>query len=376
MLVSPSPVLRTSSPARGEEGKEKSYGFTAYGSTATLPPMDLLILHGADTYSSRKRLMTLREGFKKKYDPAGSNVSSFAAPFDIAKVRASAAQVGMFAKKRLVILYDFYSTASAADREQFNSWLEAEAFPDTVMIAWEGKDLGKPTAPKKIAPKKSTKAKAKKTAAVSTKISWPAHAKIEVFEPLAAAQLLAWIRYDVKRLGGNIEPGAVTQLATNIGPDLWALSNVVAQLVAAANGKMISSALVGEWSKAPLDDNIFHFTDALSARNAAAALGLFRSQLQLGVHPLVLHAMLTRQLRTLLVVEDCVDRKVAPGSIAAETDLHPYVAQKAITSVRQFPAGTIRQLFLDLAQLDVDMKTGKVDPELGLVNFIAKVCVR
>ena len=121
--------------------------------------MDLLILHGADTYSSRKRLTVLREGFKKKYDPAGSNVSAFAAPFDIAKVRTSLAQVGMFAKKRLVILCDFYSTANAADRELFNSWLEADAFPDTVMIAWEGKDLGKPAVAKKTAPKKPTKSK-------------------------------------------------------------------------------------------------------------------------------------------------------------------------------------------------------------------------
>ncbi len=335
--------------------------------------MDLLILHGTDTYSSRKRLIALREGFKKKYDSAGSNISSFAAPFEIATVRASAAQAGMFAKKRLVILYDFYATANAADREQFNNWLEAEAFPDTVMILWEGKDLGKPAAPKK---KPSKSSKAKKPAKVATKVSWPVHAKVEVFEPLAAAQLLAWIRNEVKRLGGSIEPAAVTQLALNVGPDLWAMSGVVAQLVAAANGKPISTTLVGEWSKAPLDDNIFHFTDALSARNAAAALGLFQSQLQLGVHPLVLHAMLTRQLRTLLMVEDCLDRKMAPGSIAAETDLHPFVAQKAIVSVRQFPAGTIRQLFLDLAQLDVDMKTGKVDPEFAIVNFIAKVCIQ
>lgn len=338
--------------------------------------MDLLILHGADTYSSRKRLITLREGFKKKYDPAGSNVSSFAAPFEIAKVRASAAQVGMFAKKRLVVLYDFYSTANAADRELFNAWLEAEAFPDTVMILWEGKDLGKPAAPKKATAKKPTKSKAKKPVAAATKVSWPAHAKVEIFEPLAAAQLLAWIRNEVKRLGGSIDPAAVGQLATNVGPDLWAMSNVVAQLVAASHGKPISTMLVGEWSKAPLDDNIFHFTDALSARNAAAALGLFQSQLQLGVHPLVLHAMLTRQLRTLLMVDDCLQRDMAPGSIAAETDLHPYVTQKAIAAVRQFPIGTIRQLFLDLAQLDVEMKTGKVDPELALVNFIAKVCIR
>ena len=113
----------------------------------TIPPWYSLILHGADTYSSRKRLIVLREGFKKKYDPAGSNVSSFTVPFEIAKVRASAAQVGMFAKKRLVVLYDFYSTANAADREQFNAWLEAGAFPDTIMILWEGKDLGKPASP-------------------------------------------------------------------------------------------------------------------------------------------------------------------------------------------------------------------------------------
>lgn len=337
--------------------------------------MDLLILHGADTYSSRKRLMLLREGFKKKYDPAGANVSTFVAPFDVAKIRTSLAQVGMFAKKRLVVLYDFYSTASAAEREQFNSWLESDAFPDTVMIAWEGKDLGKPVVAKKAAPKKPTKSKTKKPAVASAKVSWPAYAKVEVFEPLAAAQLLAWIRNEVKRLGGTIEPAAVNQLATNIGPDMWAMSNVVAQLVAASGRQVITLAIVGEWSNAPLDDNIFHFTDALSARNARAALGLFQSQLQLGVHPLVLHAMLTRQLRTLVIVEGLLKQGLPAGSIAAEANLHPFVAQKAAAAVRQFQPGQLVQLYVDLAALDADMKTGKTDPELALAHFIAKVCV-
>ena len=336
--------------------------------------MDLLILHGTDTYTSRKRLIALREGFKKKYDPAGSNVSSFTASFEIAKIRASAAQVGMFAKKRLVILYDFYSTANAADREQFNAWLESDAFADTVMILWEGKDLGKPVPTKKKAPPKKP-SKAKKPAAAPSKVSWPSHAKVEVFEPLAAAQLLAWIRNDVKRLGGSIAPDAVGQLALNVGPDLWAMSNVVAQLVAVANGQEISAVLVGEWSTAPLDDNIFHFTDALSARNARAALSLFQSQLQLGVHPLVLHAMLVRHLRSLVIVNDLLNHGKAPAAIAAEANLHPFVAQKAVVAVRQFPPGMLRQLFLDLAQLDVDVKTGKVDPELGVVNFIASACI-
>ncbi len=339
--------------------------------------MDLLILHGADTYTSRKRLVALRAGFKKKYDPAGSNISSFTAPFDVAAIRASAAQVGMFAKKRLVVLYDFYSTASAADRDQLNSWLDSAAFPDTVLIAWEGKDVGKPSAAKRAAaPKKPTKAKAKKPSASSSKVSWPAHAKLEVFEPLAQAQLLTWIRNDVKRLGGTIEPTAVTQLATNVGPDLWAMSNVVAQLVASANGSVITSAQVSQWTQAPLDDNIFHFTDALSARNARAALTLFHGQLQLGVHPLVLQTMLTRHVRSLVMVEDCLARNTSAAAVAAETDLHPFVAQKAVAAVRQFPPGMLRQLFLDLVQLDVDMKTGQVDPELALAHFIARVCTQ
>lgn len=337
--------------------------------------MDLLILHGADTYSSRKRLIALRDGFKKKYDPAGSNISSFSAPFEVAKIRASAAQVGMFAKKRLVVLYDFYSTASAADREQFNTWLEAEAFPDTVMIVWEGKDLGKPAVPKKTAPKKSSKAKAKKSTPAPVKISWPSHAKVEVFEPLAAAQLLAWIRNDVKRLGGTIEPAAVTQLATNIGPDLWAMSNVVAQLVASAGGKPISVAQVGDWSAVPLDDNIFHFTDALSARNARLALELLQSQLHLGVHPLVLHTMLSRHVRTLVSVQDLLQRGIPASTIAAEVNVHPFVAQKASFAVQKFQPGQLTQLYLDLITSDADMKTGKVDPELALVHFVARVCI-
>jgi len=333
--------------------------------------MDLLILHGEDTFRSKKRLLALRQGFKKKYDSKGANIAVFFAPFDLAKIRNSLAQAGMFAKKRLVVLYDFYSTVLAAEREKFNDWLAKDAFPDSVIICWEGKDLGKPSAAKKI----KTTSKSKKPKTITSKITWPEHAKIEIFEPLAQAQLLAWIRQEVKRLGGAIAPNAVTQLENNIGPDLWSMNNIIAQLVASAAGQAIDLKMVNGWTKAPLDENIFHFTDALSARNLAEALTLFQSQLQLGVHPLILHSMLIRQVRALVMVEECLRQGMVYGTIAEETGLHPFVAQKAAVSVKKFKAGELKRLFIKLADLDVDMKAGKIEPEIGLADFIAKACL-
>ncbi|MFA6473260.1 MAG: DNA polymerase III subunit delta [Patescibacteria group bacterium] len=336
--------------------------------------MDLLILHGDDTFSSRQRLRTLVAGFQKKYDPTGGNIVRFSPPFELGQMRNAIAQVGMFAKKRLVVLNDFLRTASVADSTQFNSWFaDPTAFPDAVVICWEGKDLGKPTVPKKPAkPKKATAKKAPPKA--PTKVSWPEHAKVELFLPLAEAQLAGWIRKEVQRLGGLIEPNAVHLLMANVGADLWRLSNIIAQLVAAAGKAPIDVHLINQWTQAPHDDNMFHFTDALAARNLPAALKLMHGQILLGVHPLVLHAMLVRQIRILLMVADCVERGSAPGAIAEETDLHPFVAQKAVAAVRQFPKGRLAQLFQDVVQLEVDMKTGKVDPEIGLTHFLTKVC--
>ncbi|MFA6588277.1 MAG: DNA polymerase III subunit delta [Patescibacteria group bacterium] len=333
--------------------------------------MDFLILHGEDTFRSRKRLMALREGFKKKYDPKGTNITAYSAPFDLGQIRNSLAQVGMFAKKRLVVLYDFYSTTTSADREKFNEWLSKDAFPDSVIICWEGKDLGQPSVVKKT----KTPSKSKKPKTVTSKITWPEHAKVEIFEPLAQAQLLAWIRQEVKRFGGAIAPAAVNQLENNIGPDLWTLNNVIAQLIAAANNKPIDLPMVNEWTKSPLDENIFHFTDAISSRNLSEALTLFQSQLNLGIHPLVLHSMLIRQVRALVMVEECLRQNMAFGSIAQATNLHPYVAQKAAGAVKKFQTGELQRLFIRLADLDVEMKTGKIEPEIALADFIANACL-
>ncbi|MFA6043052.1 MAG: hypothetical protein WC786_05170, partial [Patescibacteria group bacterium] len=208
--------------------------------------MDLLILHGDDTFSSRQRLRTLVAGFQKKYDPTGGNIVRFSPPFELGQMRNAIAQVGMFAKKRLVVLNDFLRTASVADSTQFNSWFaDPTAFPDAVVICWEGKDLGKPTVPKKPAkPKKATAKKAPPKA--PTKVSWPEHAKVELFLPLAEAQLAGWIRKEVQRLGGLIEPNAVHLLMANVGADLWRLSNIIAQLVAAAGKAPIDVHLINQ----------------------------------------------------------------------------------------------------------------------------------
>ena len=70
----------------------------------------------------------------------------------------------------------------------------------------------------------------------------------------------------------------------------------------------------------PLDDNIFHFTDALSARNAATALHLLHDQLESGANPFYIVTMLSRQITILLQVK-------AGG--AAASKLHPYVQKKS-----------------------------------------------
>jgi DNA polymerase III delta subunit len=362
---------------RGEQARHLLWSFTALQLYGYPSPMDLLILHGEDTFSSRQRLRTLVAGFQKKYDPSGSNIIRFSPPFDLGQIRNAIGQTGMFARKRLIILNDFYSSALVTDRATFNSWFDdPEAFPDAVVICWEGKDLGKPTVAKKPSKPKKTTASKKAPAKSSAKVSWPVHAKVEEFLSLAEAQLAAWIRKEAQRLGGIIDPAAVRLLVANVGPDLWKLSNLLVQLVAAAGKRPIDSVLVGKWTQAPLDDNMFHFTDALSSRNASVALTLFRSQLALGVHPLVLEAMLARQLRILVMVEDCLQRGLPAGTIADTTELHPYVTQKAIAAVRQFQPGQIQRLFQQLVDLDVALKTGKIDPEVGLTKFIAEICVK
>ena len=84
--------------------------------------------------------------------------------------------------------------------------------------------------------------------------------------------------------------------------------------------------------------------------------------------------MYTYQIRTLLKIGDFYWQGMTTApQIAQASGIHPYVVQKSLSQIRNLTEIKTKQMLRDLAEIDQNAKTGKVDPLLALDTFIVSL---
>lgn len=311
----------------------------------------IIIVSGTDTYRSRKRLRTLVDAFKKKFDPNGYNVSRFEGQhvsFD--DVQAAFGTMSFLASKRMIVFEDFFSAKTSEKQKQILEYLADRDSDEHIIVFWQGGDL----------PGASGRLKIMK------------QVKLEQLQELEEAELVSWLRSEARTRNLQLDMQAGRLLMERVGPDLWSLSNVLDQLASYAQAQKtqdVTDEMVRQFTSVAYDENIFHLTDALAQKNVRVALELLFDQLESGGHPLYILTMLVRQFRMLVQLAGPNGPELSAGDIGA----HPYAVQKARETLQYFSLSEILRAYRMLEEMDVKLKTGEKDAETLFSRFIYTV---
>jgi DNA polymerase-3 subunit delta len=301
-----------------------------------------IILQGNDQFRIHERIAVLRRAFIEKFDPSHFNVTTIDfAEATVQDLHTALNQSGLFTKKQLVVVYGLdklSETELAAVVQRFNQ-MTADAIAVIVVPALN--DL--PTAPAKLL-------------AVDS--------KIESFPELTPTEVTQWLRRHLAVTQRSVDPAVVPYLVQAYGNDLWSLQSVVTQLQHAAAD--ISLELVQQYVVSPLDENIFHLSDALAAQQTRRAIQLLHDQLQGGANAFYLLTMLARQIELLLQAKQ--------GTFAAS--VAPYARKKASEHAKRFSSAALQQLHTGLTEIDYQMKTTTLDPTVLLDRWVVEATSR
>ncbi|MFQ3662061.1 MAG: DNA polymerase III subunit delta [Chloroflexaceae bacterium] len=187
--------------------------------------------------------------------------------------------------------------------------------------------------------------------------------------------LLRWLAERARAQHARLAPDAAARLVELVGNDTRALATEIEKLAAyVGQGGTIDVATVQLLVEDQQEQNLFAFIDALSTRQHGPALRGARALLEDGQAATYVLFMLARQVRILLGVQALAARRLRPDAIAAELNLKPFVARKAIDQVRGFGPGELEHLHDRLLELDVATKTGRIQAEVALELFVAEAC--
>ena len=91
-----------------------------------------------------------------------------------------------------------------------------------------------------------------------------------------------------------------------------------------------------------------------------------------GEEPIKIIILLASQFRIMYQTKELLKSGLTRKDIASTLKIHPYRVEIAIKNGRDYDAKTLLKYLNNLAELDINIKTGKTDKNLALEMFILK----
>jgi DNA polymerase III delta subunit len=230
----------------------------------------IYLLVGPDRYLLERELKRILS----EVDPENLNTSRYDKSSSIGEVSAAVATAGFFGSGRVIVAEGVMTRASGtskakkAEAEEIEVLVQAVAPGNTLIL---------------VDPDLATIPAAVKKAAGSEAIQFGGRVP-------RGSDLVEWVRGQASAQGGHIErrnvqrmldrlfPGAWQEANRNPAydhpPDLLQLSNELAKLVTAADGKEVNARHVDSLVPQSTQEDVFPFIDAVVGGNAAAAFKL------------------------------------------------------------------------------------------------------
>ncbi|MCW2537797.1 MAG: polymerase delta subunit [Modestobacter sp.] len=186
----------------------------------------------------------------------------------------------------------------------------------------------------------------------------------------SAGERIAFVRNEVRRLGGRIAPDAVTALLEAVGNDLRQLSSAASQLVSDFGGS-IDADDVARFHRGQAEVTGFTVAERVLLGDTAGSVEMLRWALQRGVAHVLIADALADGVRTAARVASLNTSNV--GDLARTLKLPPWKVKKAQSQARGWTIDALQQAIGVTAQLNADVKGAAASPDYALERAVRRI---
>lgn len=170
--------------------------------------------------------------------------------------------------------------------------------------------------------------------------------------------------------GYSISFSTINKLVERVGEDLLTLSSEIEKLkLFKINDKVINEEDLVITVK-NINDNIFDFVEYYINKNTEKSLELYQNLMLKNYEPIAIIALLANQIRLMYQVKVLYTKGNSNDDMAKILEVHPYRVKLALEKGRTYSKETLINLLESLANLDLKIKTGQIEPEIGLELFL------
>lgn len=195
--------------------------------------------------------------------------------------------------------------------------------------------------------------------------------KVLVFSKLDDFGKMNYVKEQIAKRNMHLDEDAfqelLKRLPTDVGEIMQAMDKL--ELLQGNIHKTDVRALVMR----PLDDNVFDLVNAVVRKDIRQSFHLWQDLSALNKDAVYLIAMLASQFRFLYQVKSLQLQGCGEREITQQLGAHPFRVKKSLESVRDLRAQELMATLAALADLDQQIKSGRIDKDMGFELFLLRI---
>lgn len=319
----------------------------------------IFFVHGEDDFSVNKHRSVLQKSFIEHSSEGEIFLFDFEdqGTIDTVKKNVALCAPGLFSSRKMLVFLHPFSLEETAEKfflEFLTDFVTKNETEITLLFVEPGK--------------------IKKTHALVKFLL--AHCDTEeVFMKPDVKNLAPYIKKELTRIDiqAHFSQEALSLFITFLGNNTARIETELEKLSTFKPGGTFEKEDVISLVGSTAENVIFDALDALGQGNRKKALLIFRRE-ELGsdgVHSLL--ALCAWQVRRFLQVRELYDRGIVRSAdIATQLKIHPFVVQKVLGVVSNFPMIRIKRGLILLSEFDTALKQGNIEPSVALDLFVWK----
>lgn len=194
------------------------------------------------------------------------------------------------------------------------------------------------------------------------------------FLSLSPEELLQWVAKQAQQLGFTFTGEAADQLILYTGGNLQSLSAEIEKIsLYVGVGAEASVDVIDQLVARSTEQNVFILIEDIVNVRLERAFVILEELLKQREEPIKIAALIARQFRIMLQVKELSKQGYSQQQMASQIGLHPFAVKVAEGQARKYDIEKLSRIMSQLADLDFQMKTGKIDKVLGLELFLLRL---
>lgn len=200
---------------------------------------------------------------------------------------------------------------------------------------------------------------------------------ISEFMEQTEATLASWVSKQIKNAGLQISGADIRYLLTIVGTDMVNISNEIEKLVCySMNNGTINKADIDAICSRRLEDKIFEMCDALALRRKQQAFAMYYDLISLRESPVKIMNLITRQYNLLMQIKDMEMNRRSDAQIGEAIGRPAWTIKNYRAQTSHYTLKELKTIVNDCAQLDMEMKSGQSDFNVGVEMLLVKLCMQ